>query len=682
MNRTEFATLIKTKHPEYKDIDNEELVNRVVDKYPEYKSQIDAEATPTESKKSFLHQKPGRIGLLDSLAKFVTGKTQEQIEKPYGSIGEALPDVIRMSAFGAAPFTGGSSIPEGMALTGVLNGGTEMAANIAEGKTLKESAVNGLEAGEIGALLSGAFGVGGKVISKAYTASKPAIKDFLTAIGSTLSSIPREGHFDDVMANPRILKGPEAKTRAIEKASYIASDAYQKMIDSIKSTEEGVGIINQQKIKDAADRAKKAYESVEKSTGKQVGKERLKLVDKIGSDEVDPSEVYDQITHFLHQNVIDDPTGKELRVSGKELALIKDIQNRLKPVNEVEQTFQKEWPGIEKDLPPGYADNPKLLEKIKSQFKQGLIDQGLSPEDKNISAAKLDNIIQHIDNSVQYIGNPLKVSDKTSTGEYWLTQIRHNLNKVLAENEPKFSQVKGQHSDLKGIKETLGTNFTSYNTIKNLLSKYPEGLHPKEIDAIKKLEKMSGTSILDSIKPDEVPMDTQTLKKLMELLPQLNRPKAAYQFLKGVRNQPEPIMNALGEIDKNSPFLKQIQDQLSSEPFYKWSPGQGGGSGSAEGYKNILRGAGFTGLAGTHHPILAALLAASSSPRMNAFAIQGRYAAKEGLEKIAPSLGQIAKIAKTMIPPTVVRAEDGTLDDMYQKYMEKRRNSKVPTSNY
>lgn len=38
---TEFATKLKTKYPEYKDIDDRELSMKMVEKYPEYKDVVD-----------------------------------------------------------------------------------------------------------------------------------------------------------------------------------------------------------------------------------------------------------------------------------------------------------------------------------------------------------------------------------------------------------------------------------------------------------------------------------------------------------------------------------------------------------------------------------------------------------------------------------------------------------------
>jgi hypothetical protein len=37
----QFGELIKSKYPDYKDINNNDLVNKIIEKYPDYKDQVD-----------------------------------------------------------------------------------------------------------------------------------------------------------------------------------------------------------------------------------------------------------------------------------------------------------------------------------------------------------------------------------------------------------------------------------------------------------------------------------------------------------------------------------------------------------------------------------------------------------------------------------------------------------------
>ena len=52
----EFSKKIKTKYPEYKDIDDLELTNKIIEKYPEYKEEVDLsqfQAQPIQPQEQF-----------------------------------------------------------------------------------------------------------------------------------------------------------------------------------------------------------------------------------------------------------------------------------------------------------------------------------------------------------------------------------------------------------------------------------------------------------------------------------------------------------------------------------------------------------------------------------------------------------------------------------------------------
>lgn len=60
MTREEFAFSIKQKYPQYRDLDNNQLVDRIVGKYPQYKSEIvDFEGAPGAVKFTETREKPG-----------------------------------------------------------------------------------------------------------------------------------------------------------------------------------------------------------------------------------------------------------------------------------------------------------------------------------------------------------------------------------------------------------------------------------------------------------------------------------------------------------------------------------------------------------------------------------------------------------------------------------------------
>ncbi len=52
-----FATRIKARYPQYKDIEDTLLVNKIIEKYPEYKEQVDIVVEPPKKKRRWWHFK-------------------------------------------------------------------------------------------------------------------------------------------------------------------------------------------------------------------------------------------------------------------------------------------------------------------------------------------------------------------------------------------------------------------------------------------------------------------------------------------------------------------------------------------------------------------------------------------------------------------------------------------------
>lgn len=103
MTREEFAFTVKQKYPEYRDIDNDELVKRVVTKYPEYRqSVIDLEPERPEVQFTETEETPGLLerpqdmlhGALAGVGKTVTG---------LGELGTRLGNALRAALAGNSP---------------------------------------------------------------------------------------------------------------------------------------------------------------------------------------------------------------------------------------------------------------------------------------------------------------------------------------------------------------------------------------------------------------------------------------------------------------------------------------------------------------------------------------------------------------------------------------------------
>lgn len=103
MSPDEFAEKIKAKYPDYRDVPNDELSKRIVEKHPEYASQVDFSATPTPAARA---QEPG---LIDRAVGFIDKHGAEMMG---GALGAA-----RGAAMGAP---GG---PAGIAIGAVAGAG-------------------------------------------------------------------------------------------------------------------------------------------------------------------------------------------------------------------------------------------------------------------------------------------------------------------------------------------------------------------------------------------------------------------------------------------------------------------------------------------------------------------------------------------------------------------------------
>lgn len=78
MNYNEFSQKIKTKYPEYKDIDDLELAQKMVAKYPEYKEQVSFDTEENQTQ-----EKPKRIDLTPSgIVNNISGAVSDAIVTP------------------------------------------------------------------------------------------------------------------------------------------------------------------------------------------------------------------------------------------------------------------------------------------------------------------------------------------------------------------------------------------------------------------------------------------------------------------------------------------------------------------------------------------------------------------------------------------------------------------------
>ena len=85
MNYNEFAERIKTKYPQYKDIDNKELAQKIIAKYPQYNNITFEEVEEKPQKKGFDLTPSGMTRRLAAatVAPYYAGKTGQGITNAY-----------------------------------------------------------------------------------------------------------------------------------------------------------------------------------------------------------------------------------------------------------------------------------------------------------------------------------------------------------------------------------------------------------------------------------------------------------------------------------------------------------------------------------------------------------------------------------------------------------------------
>lgn len=109
MNYNEFAERIKSKYPEYKDMDNKELSKRMITKYPEYKEQVTFTETQSQEQKKGIDLTPG--GLVKQVQRalatpFVAANTGKTLGEAWEATGRALQQAEKEHpiAFNSVPF--------------------------------------------------------------------------------------------------------------------------------------------------------------------------------------------------------------------------------------------------------------------------------------------------------------------------------------------------------------------------------------------------------------------------------------------------------------------------------------------------------------------------------------------------------------------------------------------------
>ncbi len=587
MDYNEFAQKVKTKYPEYNDMDNLELAQKIVAKYPEYAETVTFEQIPTEQNKG-VDITPRAIGerLGNALSSAIVSKRDNiPYEEAYKQGEEKL------KAFNQEPLNQAGNAIGDMALYSelpILKGGGAL--NFAGNALIQGGVPGAIEGLKEGEPLSGA-GTG-------------------TAIAGTLQSLPIIGkpignaiqkRIEDPVFQKKVGKIIEALTSVPEKYTNRALEKE---------------LTGNSLFKGKFD-AETAYRPIEAKLREAKGmlptsESYAREFQKLGDKSVNSlNNLKAKLGNSLGE-VLSKMNGQEQDFKGLQLA-----------VDSVIRRFGE-----------GGSYNSALeLAPRTVEF----INNALSKE--KLTLRDIDRLKNDLYN-IGYTGG----ADKTGAAAEVARGVAEQLNAYLRGNVKGYSMPNDQLSLIHNVTDEVTGNIT-----------------PQSFG--KKISNLGSDNNI-------ITGQEQALKDLDNLLPQNERFYNKAKDLVESQNEVNNIKKRIGEKYERNPrllsninniedeqaleqlqnmtgtnFMGELEDIRAREALEKWFPGQGGGSGSSEGFGNLLR----TGIIG------GAPTAAAITRNPSALAGLGLVSPKFMGQGTIKNLGALYRNAGREIPESVKR---------------------------
>lgn len=252
MTSDEFAEKIKAKYPEYKGVDNPTLTQKMLEKYPVYKDQVDG-AAPVAPKRDLLQKAtdtvtsifPGeKIG--ESLGTIVAAGGRA-IQGDLPGAREVLDTQVPVTSLigdylkaGSLPVSFGAAAPasvaRGAAQYGALGAVGAAGEGLADEKSPTDIGGDIVRATAIGGALGGTFGILGKAVSAAAKKAGAPVMEF--------SSGTPAGAIERAAQNPEAAK--RGLKMSVEEIRDMAAKSHASLMDDL-STEfrSGLDVIKQ-----------------------------------------------------------------------------------------------------------------------------------------------------------------------------------------------------------------------------------------------------------------------------------------------------------------------------------------------------------------------------------------------------------------------------------------------------
>ncbi len=283
MNYQEFSTKIKTKYPQYRDMDDKDLAQRMVTKYPEYKDVTFDDKPQQDGVPLFQPKKPSMGGGAD----FPLERVYKQLPIENYPVAGRIQDVLAQAGVGSA-----QGLTGGMAEEYLQQGGQTFGKPVTRaGKIVRPIAT---VAGAIAGVPGKAYGLGSKLISQIpKLATKKVIPTALrTAAGTGLAyateTEPGKGY---VQAEER------GKKLAVGAGTGLVLGAIGGKVRNIWR--------NAKNIKDPTKLAKKVrgeFGSIKREAGKKFGADLERLTNQFPEQKINISDAVKSLQTEITEN--------------------------------------------------------------------------------------------------------------------------------------------------------------------------------------------------------------------------------------------------------------------------------------------------------------------------------------------------------------------------------------------
>lgn len=226
MNSKQFAAKIKAKYPEYSDIPDEDLVSRVKAKYPEYQT-VFSDNEGKNQELSILNKNPIPVitPAANAIGKIITGKSDDEVKRPYKNIREFGADLADLAPF-FVPEAKGAGLLAKSGIQGLTNAASSGTSSLLRGKGVVPSLKDAGSAGLAAAGVTGVLGKGAPLVKKGLSNIKEPVSESISSIGSFLSSIPKDIY---KRAVDKGLEGNTIFNRSVNQDKELLSTLYKRM---------------------------------------------------------------------------------------------------------------------------------------------------------------------------------------------------------------------------------------------------------------------------------------------------------------------------------------------------------------------------------------------------------------------------------------------------------------------